>query len=241
MAVNSTIEWTESTWNPVTGCNKISEGCDNCYAERMAKRLQAMGQQNYIKGFEVACHPHMLDAPLGWKKSNMIFVNSMGDIFHKKVPFNFVKQVFDVMCAADQHLYQVLTKRARRLLELSEKLKWENHIWMGVTVENETFKYRIDYLRKTPANIKFLSLEPLLGSLGKLNLSGIDWVIVGGESGPKARSIEADWVREVRDQCIEQNVPFFFKQWGGVQKKKNGRILDGVTWDEMPTHELTAV
>jgi protein gp37 len=145
------------------------------------------------------------------------------------------------MCEADQHLYQVLTKRARRLLELSEKLKWENHIWMGVTVENENFKYRIDYLRKTPANIKFLSLEPLLGSLGKLNLSGIDWVIVGGESGPKARSIEADWVREVRDQCIEQGVAFFFKQWGGVQKKKNGRILDGVTWDEMPTHELTAV
>jgi protein gp37 len=237
----SKIEWTESTWNPVTGCNKISEGCDNCYAERMAKRLKAMGQQNYINGFEVVCHPHMLDVPLKWKKSNMVFVNSMGDVFHEKVPLDFIKQVFGVMNIADQHFYQVLTKRAKRLLELSEMIKWDSHIWMGVTVENKTFKYRIDYLRKTPAKTKFLSLEPLLGSLGELNLSGIDWVIVGGESGPRARSIEADWAREVRDQCIEQNIPFFFKQWGGVQKKKNGRVLDGVTWDEMPTRELTAV
>ena len=237
----STIEWTESTWNPVTGCNKISEGCDNCYAERMAKRLKAMGQQNYINGFEVVCHPHMLDVPLKWKKSNMVFVNSMGDVFHEKVPLDFIKQVFGVMNIADQHFYQVLTKRAKRLLELSEMIKWDSHIWMGVTVESKTYKYRIDYLRKTPAKTKFLSLEPLLGSLGELNLSGIDWVIVGGESGPRARSIEADWAREVRDQCIEQNVPFFFKQWGGIQKKKNGRVLDGVTWDEMPTRELTAV
>jgi len=237
----SKIEWTESTWNPVTGCNKISEGCDNCYAERMAKRLKAMGQQNYINGFEVVCHPHMLDVPLKWKKSNMVFVNSMGDVFHEKVPLDFIKQVFGVMNIADQHFYQVLTKRAKRLLELSEMIKWDSHIWMGVTVESKTFKYRIDYLRKTPAKIKFLSLEPLLGSLGELNLSGIDWVIVGGESGPRARSIEADWAREVRDQCIEQNVPFFFKQWGGIQKKKNGRVLDGVTWDEMPTRELTTV
>jgi len=237
----SKIEWTESTWNPVTGCNKISEGCDNCYAERMAKRLKAMGQQNYINGFEVVCHPHMLDVPLKWKKSNMVFVNSMGDVFHEKVPLDFIKQVFGVMNIADQHFYQVLTKRAKRLLELSEMIKWDSHIWMGVTVENKTFKYRIEYLRKAPAKTKFLSLEPLLGSLGELNLSGIDWVIVGGESGPRARSIEADWAREVRDQCIEQNVPFFFKQWGGIQKKKNGRVLDGVTWDEMPTRELTAV
>ena len=173
-----------------------------------------MGQQNYINGFEVVCHPHMLDAPLKWKKSNMVFVNSMGDVFHEKVPLDFIKQVFGVMNIADQHFYQVLTKRAKRLLELSEMIKWDSHIWMGVTVESKTFKYRIDYLRKTPAKIKFLSLEPLLGSLGELNLSGIDWVIVGGESGPRARSIEADWAREVRDQCIEQNVPFFFKQWG---------------------------
>ncbi|MBT6562754.1 MAG: phage Gp37/Gp68 family protein, partial [Candidatus Scalindua sp.] len=179
--------------------------------------------------------------PLKWKKSNMVFVNSMGDVFHEKVPLDFIKQVFGVMNIADQHFYQVLTKRAKRLLELSEMIKWDSHIWMGVTVENKTFKYRIDYLRKTPAKTKFLSLEPLLGSLGELNLSGIDWVIVGGESGPRARSIEADWAREVRDQCIEQNIPFFFKQWGGVQKKKNGRVLDGVTWDEMPTRELTAV
>jgi protein gp37 len=230
----SKIEWTESTWNPVTGCNKISEGCKNCYAERMAKRLQAMGQRNYVNGFEVACHPHMLDVPLKWKKSNMVFVNSMGDVFHEKVPLDFIRQVFGVMNIADQHFYQVLTKRAKRLLELSEMIKWDSHIWMGVTVENKTFKYRIDYLRKTPAKTKFLSLEPLLGPLGELNLSGIDWVIVGGESGPRARSIEADWAREIRDQCIEQNVPFFFKQWGGVRKKKNGRILDGVEWNEMP-------
>ena len=230
----SKIEWTESTWNPVTGCNKISEGCDNCYAERMAKRLKAMGQQNYINGFEVVCHPHMLDTPLKWKKTNMVFVNSMGDVFHEKVPLDFIRQVFGVMNIADQHFYQVLTKRAKRLLELSKMIKWDSHIWMGVTVENKTFKYRIDYLRKTPAKTKFLSLEPLLGPLGKLDLSGIDWVIVGGESGPRARSIEADWAREIRDQCIEQKVPFFFKQWGGVRKKKNGRILDGVEWNEMP-------
>lgn len=193
-----------------------------------------MGQRNYVNGFEVVCHPHMLDVPLKWKKSNMIFVNSMGDVFHEEVPLDFIKQVFGVMNVADQHFYQVLTKRAKRLLELSEMIKWDNHIWMGVTVENKAFKYRIDYLRKTPAKTKFLSLEPLLGPLGELNLSGIDWVIVGGESGPRARSIEADWAREVRDQCIDQNVPFFFKQWGGVRKKKNGRILDGVEWNEMP-------
>ena len=237
----SKIEWTGSTWNPVTGCTKISEGCDNCYAERMAKRLKAMGQKNYINGFDVMCHTHMLDAPLKWKKSNMVFVNSMGDLFHEKVPLDFIREVFGVMNIADQHFYQVLTKRAKRLLKLSEMIKWDSHIWMGVTVESNSFKYRIDYLRKTAAKIKFLSLEPLLGSLGELDLSGIDWVIVGGESGPRARTMDADWAREVRDQCIEQNVPFFFKQWGGVQKKKNGRILDGVTWDEMPTHELIAV
>jgi len=230
----SKIEWTGSTWNPVTGCTKISEGCDNCYAERMAKRLRAMGQQNYVNGFDVACHPHMLDAPSKWKKSTMVFVNSMGDLFHEKVPLVFIEQVFSVMNIADQHFYQVLTKRAKRLLKLSELIKWDNHIWMGVTVESKTFKHRIDYLRKTAAKIKFLSVEPLLGSLGELDLSGIDWVIAGGESGPRARTMDAEWAREVRDQCIEQNVPFFFKQWGGVQKEKNGRVLDGVTWDEMP-------
>lgn len=241
MGQKSTIEWTESTWNPVTGCTKISEGCINCYAERMAKRLQAMGQHNYINGFDVTCHPHMLDVPLKWKKTNMIFVNSMSDLFHEKVSFNFIKQVFSVMRIADQHIYQILTKRAERLLEFSTRLKWENHVWMGVTVENALLKYRIDCLQKTPAKIKFLSLEPLLGPLGKLNLRNIDWVIVGGESGPQARPIEAIWVREIRDQCIDQNVPFFFKQWGGIQKKRNGRMLDGVTWDGMPTHELTLV
>ncbi len=235
----SRIEWTESTWNPVTGCTKTSEGCKNCYAERMAKRLKAMGQQNYINGFEVTCHLHMLETPLRWKKPNMIFVNSMSDLFHENVPIDFIKLVFGVMHLADQHIYQILTKRTKRLLELSKKLKWENHIWMGVTVENSSTKTRIECLKKSSAKVKFLSLEPLLGPLDKLNLKNIDWVIVGGESGPQARPIKADWVREIRDQCLEQNIPFFFKQWGGVQKKKNGRILDGTTWDEMPEYELT--
>ena len=237
----SKIEWTESTWNPVTGCTKISAGCMNCYAERMAKRLQAMGQQNYLKGFEVTCHRNALDIPLKWKKPNMIFVNSMSDLFHKDIPLEFIKQVFAVMRIADHHIYQVLTKRAERLLGFSEKLSWQSHIWMGVTVEDKHSKDRVEYLRKTGAHIKFLSIEPLLGPLGKLNLKNIDWVIVGGESGPGARPIKPDWVRGVRDQCIKQSVPFFFKQWGGVRKKENGRILDYEIWNEMPKKELIHV
>ena len=230
----SKIEWTESTWNPVTGCTKISSGCLNCYAERMARRLKAMGQPNYRNGFKTTCHRHTLDMPLRWKKSQMIFVNSMSDLFHKDVPDDFILDIFSTMQQAQQHQYQILTKRAERLAELSPELSWLENIWMGVTVEAADYKYRIDYLRYTGASIKFLSLEPLLDDLGELNLDGIDWVIVGGESGPGARPIEISWVRNIREQCLTQKVPFFFKQWGGKNKKKAGRLLDGKTWDEMP-------
>ncbi len=234
MGIDSKIEWTESTWNPVTGCSEISTGCKNCYAKRMALRLQAMGQPNYRNGFKVTCHPKMLGLPLCWKKPQMIFVNSMSDLFHELVPREFVFDIFDTMNKAWHHQFQILTKRAERLAELASMLKWVENIWMGVTVESADYKERIDYLRYTSAHIKFLSLEPLLDDLGRLDLSGIDWVIVGGESGPGARPIKIDWVRNVRKQCIEQDVPFFFKQWGGTNKKKAGRILDGKTWDQMP-------
>ncbi len=235
MANKSTIEWTESTWNPVTGCTKISSGCKNCYAERMAKRLQAMGQPNYRNGFKVTCHPHVLELPKLWKKSQMVFVNSMSDLFHEEVPTDFIQQIFNTMNLAEQHTFQVLTKRSGRLLDLSGLLPWAENIWMGITVEAAEYKERIECLRQTNAFIKFLSLEPLLEDLGELDLTEIDWVIVGGESGPKARPIKPSWVRNIRKQCREQNVAFFFKQWGGVNKKKNGRILDGQTWDEMPS------
>jgi protein gp37 len=200
----------------------------------MAKRLQAMGQPNYRNGFKVTCHRHVLDLPLKWKKSQMIFVNSMSDLFHKSVPNEFILKIFDTMNKASQHVFQVLTKRAPRLENLSPVLPWRENIWMGVTVESPDYKDRIDYLRNTDAYVKFLSLEPLLDDIGQLDLTGIDWVIVGGESGPGSRPIEADWVRNIKLQCIQQNVSFFFKQWGGVNKKKNGRELDGQTWDEMP-------
>ena len=221
MAEKSAIEWTESTWNPVTGCSEISAGCKNCYAKRMALRLQAMGQPNYRNGFRVTCHPKSIDLPLSWKKPQMIFVNSMSDLFHIKVPCEFIAKIFDVMNRTPQHIYQFLTKRAERLAELSELMPWSKNVWAGVTVEATDYKYRIELLRQTKANIK-------------LDLTGIDWVITGGESGPGARPIEADWVRNIREQCIEQNVPFFFKQWGGFNKKKNGRTLDGEEWDQMP-------
>ncbi len=234
MAVDSAIEWTESTWNPVTGCTKISPGCAHCYAERMARRLKAMGQPNYARGFELAVHEHALDLPLKWKKSQAIFVNSMSDLFHEDVPTEFIQRVFDVMNRADWHRYQVLTKRSDRLLDLSPLLPWAENIWMGVTVENQDYTPRIDDLRRTGAATKFLSLEPLLGPLPDLDLEGIDWVIVGGESGPGARPMSPVWVEDIRRQCASARVPFFFKQWGGVQKKRAGRLLDGRTWDEMP-------
>ncbi len=241
MATSSHIEWTDATWNPVTGCTKISPGCKNCYAERLAKRLKAMGQPNYRNGFAVTLQPQMLELPFRWKTPKRIFVNSMSDLFHDAVPTEYIKQVFEVMSRADWHQYQVLTKRSDRILELSRDLPWAPHIWMGVSVENERYKFRIDDLRNTAAHVKFLSLEPLLGPLRKLNLKGIDWAIVGGESGPGARTIDEDWVADLRDQCVKASVPFFFKQWGGVHKKKTGRSLAGRTWDEMPLHARLVV
>lgn len=235
MAQGSGIEWTESTWNPVTGCTKVSPGCKHCYAERMAERLQAMGQENYRNGFQLTLQPHMLELPLRWKKPKTIFVNSMSDLFHPEVPLDYIQKVFNVMRRAGWHQFQVLTKRAERLAGLDQKLKWAPNIWMGVSIESGAYRSRIDNLRATHAQLKFLSLEPLLGPLPGLDLRGIDWVIVGGESGPKARSMDPAWVAEVRDQCCRASVPFFFKQWGGRNKKRAGRLLDGRIWDEMPS------
>ena len=234
MAANSAIEWTQATWNPVTGCTKISLGCQNCYAERMAHRLQAMGQSNYTAGFKVRTHENALSLPLTWKKSRTIFVNSMSDLFHEKVPAAFISKVFRVMNEAQQHTFQVLTKRSENMRRLSHSLPWPENVWMGVTVENSDYFERIDDLRGTPARIKFISFEPLLGPISDINLTGIDWVIVGGESGPKARPMSPSWVKGIRDQCLSAGLPFFFKQWGGLNKKKAGRVLDGRTWDEMP-------
>jgi protein gp37 len=214
MATKSRIEWTESTWNPLTGCNKISPGCKFCYAERFAKRLQAMGQPNYRNGFKLTLHEHVVEQPLSWKKPQMIFVNSMSDLFHKDVPLEFIQKVFDVMNQAGWHVFQVLTKRSERLLEVHRHLSWPQNVWMGVSVENSDYTFRIDHLRKTGAKIKFLSLEPLLGPLPAL--------------------IKSDWILEIKEQCREEDVPFFFKQWGGKNKKKNGRLLEGKTWDELP-------
>lgn len=234
MATNSGIEWTDATWNPVTGCTKVSPGCKNCYAARMANRLHAMGQANYANGFQLTMQPHMLDLPLSWKTPKRIFVNSMSDLFHKDVSLPYIQSIFDVMLRAPWHQFQVLTKRSERLLELSDKLDWAQHIWMGVSVETVKYSYRIDHLRDSGAEVKFLSLEPLLGPLPNLDLRGIDWVIAGGESGPYSRDVDVDWIINIRDQCLAANVPFFFKQWGGVRKKTTGRILEGRTWDEMP-------
>lgn len=234
MAANSSIEWTEATWNPLTGCTKISPGCKHCYAERIALRLQAMGQTNYANGFALTVHETALELPLRWKKPKAVFVNSMSDLFHEEVPAEFIHRMFDIMGKADWHRFQILTKRSARLHDLSPKLPWLPHIWMGVSIENKDYAYRIDHLRDSAACVKFLSLEPLLGPLRRLNLRGIDWVIVGGESGPGARPMNPAWVIEIRNQCREAGVPFFFKQWGGVNKKKTGRELEGRTWDEMP-------
>ena len=234
MATLSKIEWTETTWNPVTGCTKISYGCKHCYAERMSKRLQAMGMEKYRRGFEVVVHESVLQEPLKWKNPSLVFVNSMSDLFHKAVPIDFVQSVFEVMNQASQHTFQVLTKRPGRVKQIDARLDWAPNIWLGTSIESERWLDRLDRLKATGASTKFLSLEPLLRPLPDLDLSGIDWVIVGGESGPGARPMDAEWVREIRDNCVDSNVPFFFKQWGGVFKKRTGRTLDGRTWDEMP-------
>jgi protein gp37 len=234
MATKSAIEWTGATWNPSTGCDALSPGCDNCYAERLTKRLRAMGQRKYANGFQLTLHPDTLDLPLKWKQPQRIFVNSMSDLFHHDVPVEFIQRVFATMRAASWHQFQVLTKRSGRLLALSDSINWPRNVWMGVSVESEAYAARIDHLRKTDAQTKFLSLEPLIGPLKGLDLQGIDWVIVGGESGPGARPMDPDWVKSIQKQCEKAQVAFFFKQWGGVQKKRNGRLLNGRTFDEMP-------
>jgi len=238
MGTKSRIEWTESTWNPVTGCNKLSPGCKNCYAEKMAKRLEAMGQRNYRNGFKLTLQPHMVEMPLRWKKPQTIFVNSMSDLFHQDVPLDYIKQVFAVMSRASWHRFQVLTKRADRLEALARQLEWAPNIWMGVSVESQKYVNRIDHLRRTGARTKFLSLEPLLGPLNDLDLSDIDWTIVGGESGFGARPMDPNWVTSIRNQCLDAGVAFFFKQWGGVHKKRHGRELEGRTWDQLPLRAL---
>ncbi|ABG60913.1 DUF5131 family protein [Cytophaga hutchinsonii] len=230
----SSIEWTEMTWNPTTGCTKISAGCKFCYAEIMSKRLKAMGIDKYKDGFKVNIYPDALSIPYTWKSSKVVFVNSMSDLFHEDIPLDYIKKVFQVMNENPQHVFQVLTKRAERLFEVYKELKWTHNIWMGVSVENDKVKNRIDLLRKTSAKVKFLSLEPLIGPLPKLNLKKIDWVIVGGESGHRPRPMDSDWVLDIQEQCLKSDVAFFFKQWGGRNKKANGRLLNGRTYDEMP-------
>lgn len=228
------IEWTELTWNPTTGCNKVSQGCKFCYAEVMARRLKAMGLEKYRNGFELTLHEDALKIPYTWKQPKIVFVNSMSDLFHKDIPLVFIQRVFRVMNDNPQHVFQVLTKRADILLKYHKELEWTHNIWMGVSVEDEKSLGRINYLRKTRAKVKFLSCEPLIGPLTKLNLKKINWVIVGGESGRRPRPMKPEWVFEIHNKCIEENVPFFFKQWGGTNKKKTGRVLKGRTYSEMP-------
>jgi protein gp37 len=234
MSNNSSIEWTVTTWNPVTGCSKVGPGCLNCYAEGFTRRLQAQGNPRYKAGFDVAVHRDMLDLPSHWRKPRLVFVNSMSDLFHEKVPVDFIVEVFDVMREAGAHEFQILTKRSGRVLDLDAELDWPPNVWLGVSVEDNDYLYRVDDLRKTRAAIKFICFEPLLGPVEDVDLTDIGWVIVGGESGPKARLMQKEWACEIRDKCIARDVPFFFKQWGGTYRKKSGRELDGRTWDQMP-------
>lgn len=238
MSAKSSIEWTDSTWNPVTGCTKISPGCKHCYAETFAERWRGIPGHHYEQGFDLRMWSNRLELPLKWRKPRSIFVNSMSDLFHEKVPLAFIQQVFRTMGRASWHTFQILTKRSERLAEVASELSWAPNVWMGVSIETAKYLWRADHLRVVPSAVRFLSLEPLLGPLGAMELSGIHWVIVGGESGPGARPMNADWVRDIRNQCVREGVPLFFKQWGGVQKKKNGRVLDGQTWDEIPKEYL---
>ncbi|HLD15476.1 MAG TPA: phage Gp37/Gp68 family protein [Candidatus Nanoarchaeia archaeon] len=236
MAEKSAIEWTDASWNPTTGCTKVSQGCKNCYAEKLALRLQRMHSKKYANGFKLTLHEDALKLPLKWKDSKKIFVNSMSDLFHKDVPFSFIDKVWETMMEADWHIYQILTKRPERMLEylLDRGHEPAYHIWLGTSVEDERVKQRIDFLRKVPAYIKFLSLEPLIGDVGKLNLKGIQWAIIGGESGKNHRPIQQEWILNIFRQCREQNVAFFFKQWGGITAKSGGRTLLGRTYSEYP-------
>lgn len=249
MAGRSGIEWTEVTWNPVTGCDRVSPGCDNCYALSLAGRLKAMGQPRYQTdgtertsgpGFGLTLHEDLVDAPRHWKKPRLVFVNSMSDLFHPDVPEEFIERVFQTMVDCPQHTFQVLTKRSRRLRELADRLPWPRNVWMGVSVENSSYRFRIDHLRAVPARVRFLSIEPLIGPVGDLDLTGIHWVIVGGESGHRARPIQEQWITDVRDQCVDAEVAFFFKQWGGRTPKAGGRHLDGVTWNDMPSPTMAS-
>ena len=243
MAGQSSIEWTEATWNPTTGCDRISVGCDNCYALTLAKRLKAMGQAKYQTdgdprtsgpGFGVAEHPDALRIPYSWRLPRIVFVNSMSDLFHARVSSGFIRQVFDVMADTPQHTYQLLTKRPLRLAKMADELQWPTNVWMGVTVESTETLWRVDALRRVPAAVRFVSAEPLLSALPSVDLKGIDWLIAGGESGPRHRPVDPEWIRDLRDQCAAAGMAFFFKQWGGARPKSNGRTLDGRTWDDMP-------
>jgi len=234
VAANSHIEWTEATWNPVTGCTKISAGCKNCYAERLSMRLQLMGNERYQNGFRLTLHKDVVDLPRSWRSGRMIFVNSMSDLFHRDVPLEFIQRVFQTMRECPQHVFQILTKRSERLRKLATQIDWPANVWIGVSVENAAVLSRVDDLRVVPAAVRFLSCEPLIGSLAGIDLRGIHWVIVGGESGPHARTMNIQWVREIFRECRKQKVPFFFKQWGGVRKDLTGRLLGGRTYDEMP-------
>jgi len=234
MSVKSTIEWTNSTWNPVTGCTKVSPACKNCYAETFSERWRGIPGHHFEQGFDLRLWPERIDMPLSWKKHRMIFVNSMSDLFHERVPLAFIQRVFQTMEKAYWHTFQILTKRSERLAEVGPDLNWPPNVWMGVSIETANYLWRADHLRKVSAAVRFLSLEPLLGPMDTIDLSGIHWIIVGGESGPGARPIDAAWIRDIHKQCHREGVPFFFKQWGGAQKKRNGRLLDGRTWDGIP-------
>lgn len=247
MASRSGIEWTETTWNPTTGCDQVSPGCDNCYALALAKRLKAMGQRKYQNdgdprtsgpGFELTLHPSVLREPYRWRLPKLVFVNSMSDLFHPDVPIGFIQRVFAVMAETPRHTYQILTKRSKRLAFLGPELDWPPNVWMGVSIENARYTFRLDHLRSVDAAIRFISAEPLLGPLRDLDLSGIHWLIAGGESGPKARPMDEEWVLDLRDQCNAANVAFFFKQWGGRTSKSGGRVLDGTIYEEMPSFDV---
>jgi protein gp37 len=238
MTSQSSIEWTDATWNPITGCSKVSAGCKFCYAERLAIRLQAMGQPRYADGFSVRLHHDLLDVPRRWRSPRLVFVNSMSDLFHEEVPLPFIRQVFLTMTGCPQHVFQILTKRSKRLKDLAALLPWPENVWMGVSVEDSRVLWRIKDLLEVPVALRFLSCEPLIGPLDALPLEGIDWVIVGGESGPGARPMRREWTLSVLRQCRDRGVPFFFKQWGGTRKKATGRVLNGKTYDEMPREVL---
>jgi protein gp37 len=241
MADGSAIEWTEATWNPVTGCSKVSPGCAHCYAETFAERWRGVPGHPYEQGFDLKLWPDRLEQPLRWKRPRVIFVNSMSDLFHEDIPDDYIGEVFDVMARADHHVFQILTKRHERLAELAPALAWPENVWMGVTIENRRFVHRADFLRQVPAAVRFISAEPLLGPLEGLDLDDIDWLIAGGESGPKHRRVDEAWITELRDRCVAEGVAFFFKQWGGVRAKTGGRQLEGRTWDEMPSRPLAPV